>query len=627
MCGIAALFSNQVIDSKYIKNMTDSIKHRGPDSEGQACFCDGKVWLGHRRLAILDLSDDGKQPMSYADGRYWITYNGEIYNYIEIRQELERYGLKFRTKTDTEVVLAAYSFWGKECLERFNGMWAFVIVDLEDNKVFAARDRFGVKPLYYWYSSQNMLAVASEIKQFTVLPGWIGKINGQRAYDFLRWSQLDHTAETMFEGVYQLCAGMAAEFTFDKLESSFTQFRWYRLKAGTFDGDLYDAVNIFKERFFDAVSLRLRSDVKIGGCLSGGLDSSSIVCTVNEILRAQNKIASQRTVSAGARVEKYDESYYINEVLRSRGIKGYYVYPEMNNLFDVVDDITWHQDEPFGSTSIYAQWEVFKIAARNKLIVMLDGQGADEQLAGYHTFFAPRFAGLFKTLNWWKLYCEIKKCDEVHNYTAMFAIKGMISQLLPEPVVNLFRRVYNDNEAAPSWLDLKKLKAESINPSLFTGAKTSSVRDLSIAQLTASNLQQLLHCEDRDSMAHSIESRLPFLDYRLLEFVLSLPDEFKISEGVTKRILRESMKGILPETVRMRMTKLGFATPEEVWLKEYPDTFEVKLKEIIEMSDGIVTPKCLVYLNDVISGKRKFDFTLWRMISFGTWLKRFDICL
>ena len=623
MCGIAVIISRDYVDPKNIVAMTDIIKHRGPDAAGRKSFFDSRVWLGHRRLSILDLSNDGTQPMSYQDGRYCITYNGEIYNFLEVRNELKSKGYSFRTLTDTEVILAAYDCWGKDCLFKFNGMWAFAIIDSFESKIFIARDRFGVKPLYYWYSPDGILAFASEIKQFTVLPGWKGKVNGQRAYDFLRWSQLDHTNETLFKDVYQIRCGCAVECNINTALNSLPIFQWYKMSIGLYNGDFRDAADRFRKLFFESLKLRLRSDVEVGSCLSGGLDSSSIVCSIKDhMIDGGQRFVN--TVSAGAKVPAYDESYYINEVLKSRDLKNYIVYPSFDGLFEEIEKIVWHQDEPFGSTSIYAQWSVFKKTMEAGLKVMLDGQGADEHLAGYHCFFAARFAGLFKTLRWIQLLKEINSCREIHGYNYMFGIKGIVSQLLPETVVGFLREMYNGNATSPKWLSMEKLNAEAINPGVFTNEKALSVRELSMSQLGASHLQQLLHYEDRDSMAHSIESRLPFLDYHLVEFVLSLPDEYKLSNGVTKKVLREGMKGIIPEEIRHRMDKKGFVTPEEVWIRKNASFFRRELGKAIESSNGILTDNCFKYFDYIISRRRPFDFTIWRMISFGVWMRNFN---
>lgn len=628
MCGIAALFSLRSFEKQYIQKMTDIIVHRGPDAFGHEYFESNKWQLGHRRLSILDVSAAGKQPMSYSDDRYWITYNGEIYNYIELRKELENVGYTFHSNTDTEVIMAAYDYWGKDCLSHFNGMWAFVLLDIVSRKIFISRDRFGVKPLYYWHSPYGILAFASEIKQFTVLDGWQAKLNRQRAYDFLVWGQFDHTDETLFSGVYQMRRGEAVELNLDELDrlnEKLPVYSWYELQYKDFNGSFEEAADEFRKLFIDAVSLRLRSDVQVGSCLSGGLDSSSIVCVINDLLCNSGKSNIQYTVSAGAKVKRYDESEYIDAVLSERKINGYYVYPEFGTLFDMLDNINWHMEEPFGSTSIYAQWQVYKEAHNRGLTVMLDGQGADESLLGYHNSFGVQFAGLFSSMHFIKLLTEIRACSRIHNYGFGFILRGILSNILPEAGLNELRRMRNGGGNRPDWINVDGLGVDEISPNIYTGRKTTSLRELSYSELMESNLQRLLHYADRNSMAHSVETRLPFLDYRLVEFILGLPDDYKLSKGITKNILRESMKNILPQKVRMRMTKLGFVTPEEIWMRENDEFFTMKIREAVEMSDGVLNDNCLRLWNDVRNHNRAFDFKMWEFISFGNWMRKFDV--
>lgn len=625
MCGIAALISDKYEDPSYIKKMTDAIIHRGPDSQGQMALYEGRIYLGHCRLSILDLSQMGNQPMSDLSGRYWITYNGEIYNYIEIREELMQLGYRFKSNSDTEVIMAAYDHWGKGCLHKFNGMWAFVLIDVKKCKLFAARDRFGVKPFYLWKSSEGFWAFASEIKQFTVLPGWESHINGQRVYDFLNWGLAEHTDETLFNGVFQLRGGQAFECSIGDMKNKLPIEQWYVLKPQHFNGNIYDAIDRFSELFGDAVRLRLRADVPVGSCLSGGLDSSSIVCMVNELLCKDNLQERQRTVSACAAVEKYNERKYIDEVIKQRNISGFYTYPSLEFLFDSLDEITWHQDEPFGSTSIYAQWCVFKTAAEKNLKVMLDGQGADEQLAGYHSFFAPRFTKLLKALHWISLYKEMLYCKKIHHYSIWHMLKGMTEALLPENICNLLRNHYCYTVLSPGWLNMKRINARPMNPIASVGGKGKDITGLSIAQLTACNLQKLLHWEDRNSMSHSIETRLPFLDYRLVEYVLGLPDAYKINKGITKRILRESMAPLLPASIQMRMDKMGFVTPEEVWMKQNKDLFLQHVYDAVDLSQGIINENMRIKAIAILEGNEQFSFLLWRIISFGNWMKIYQL--
>lgn len=637
MCGIAGFVSPRTeVAGNVLLRMTDIIAHRGPNDQGHALFSAsnsvpqfdmganavGTVALGHRRLSIVDISPLGHQPMSYKDGRYWLTYNGEVYNYIELRRELQQLGHNFISQTDSEVILAAYAEWGVECLQRFNGMWAFAIYDKQENVVFLARDRFGVKPLYYWISPDGVLYFGSEIKQFTVLDDWKAVMNPQRCYDFLIWGLVDHTAETMFEDVLQLRPGHYIKM--DVGDAKFSQVKWYDLKPRSDFTETGDkAADEFRKVMDDSVRLRLRADVPVGSCLSGGLNSSSIVCLMNEQL---GRSSQQKTFSAVSSEEAYDERKWIDAVVEATGVDAHYVHPSFEKLFEVSEKITWHQDEPFGSTSIYAQWSVFELAAKNNVIVMLDGQGSDEQLAGYHGFFAPFFYGLLKSGRWSDLIRELRAVKNLHGYSIVESFERILNMMLPEWIKTPLRKMFGRSHASPSWLDIESLGAKRQDPHQALGSYTDSIGSLSYAQLTASNLQGLLHWEDRNSMAHSIESRVPFLDYRLVELSLGLQDSDKIFNGKTKMVLRRAMDGLLPDKIRDRVDKLGFATPEEVWIRRQgTDLFREKLRDSIAGLEGIINNNVMHYFEDVVAGRKPFSFTLWRIINFSQWVKIFNV--
>ncbi|WP_292934503.1 asparagine synthase (glutamine-hydrolyzing) [Noviherbaspirillum sp.] len=669
MCGISGFLSSRAIPAEPVVRMNDLIRHRGPDDEGFVLFqspvsqplvCGGAdtprdgyaaalAWsperriaecretpvtlaLGHRRLAIVDLSPGGHQPMCTPDRRYWIVYNGEIYNHIELRAELEALGYRFQSHSDTEVVLAAYAAWGPECLRRFNGMWAFALYDVAKQALFLARDRFGIKPLYYWVAPDGSFCFASEIKQFTAFPGWSASLNPDAAYDYLVWGLIDHTHQTLFSRVHQLRPGHFMYLDISRIVAD-TQGRvdstqWYELQAARFDGTFADAAQMFRERFTDAVRLHLRADVPVGSCLSGGLDSSSIVCVVNRLLREQDATQLQMSFSACAEDKRVDESAWIDEVVRATGVQAHYVCPAIDKLFHELPLITWHQDEPFSSTSIYAQWNVFRLAARNNVKVMLDGQGADEQLAGYHMYFGPRFAALLRAGRLLHLWQEIQLTKRAHGYSELRAMMYMANVLLPEVIKQPLRAFAGRAYSKPSWLNIDALGVIPSDPLTRPGIDMDSIHNMSRAQLTATNLQMLLHWEDRDSMAHSVESRVPFLDYRLVEFVLGLPDEFKLSGGVTKRVQRTGMSGILPPRIRDRVDKIGFATPEEVWLRQrVPNLFRTRMRRAVQAADGLFSPACFDMLEDIIDGKKPFSHMPWRVINFGEWINTFSVSI
>lgn len=652
MCGITALYEPTAPAWLWevTRAMTQAVRHRGPDGEGFAVYQPsanrlttlrteetprgilgenrppegGCLALGHRRLSIVDLSIAGHQPMADASGAIWITFNGEIYNHTELRAELAAKGHVFGSVCDTEVILAAWREWREGCLAHFNGMFAFVLFDCRLRQCFAARDRFGIKPLYVWRTPSGGMAFASEIKQFASHPGWQPRLNGQRAYDFLNWGLSDHTRETMFSGVEQLFGGEFISAPLATLVTTPPQ-RWYDLAAPPFAGDFTAASARFRELLQDSVRLRLRADVPVGSCLSGGLDSSSIVCTMRAQLGAQ-AAGKQNTFSAYSDVARFDERGFIEEVVRATGATPHHVTPDPQAVLRELETLAWHQDEPFGSTSIFAQWCVFRLARAKGVVVMLDGQGADEALGGYHGYFGPRLAGLIRQGRWPQAWREAAAVRNLHGQSWGLQTRLLANQFLSGATAERLRRMVGRTVRAPSFLDLGKLGAMAASPHENSVDLRDPVRSLSRAQLMSLNLPMLLHWEDRDSMAHGVEARLPFLDYRLVEFCLGLPEDFKLRDGWTKRVLREGMRGLLPERVRERRDKLGFATAEEVWMRDVArGSFAKLVDQAIETADGILTPAARAKAERILSNQEPFSFLVWRMISFGVWLRRFNV--
>ena len=515
----------------------------------------------------MDPSVAGHQPMTSHDNRYVIVFNGEIYNFKELRNELEGSGPRFYSQTDTEVILHAYHTWGKACLDRFNGDFAFVLVDRKKRTIFAARDRLGIKPLYYWYSPSKFVAFASEIKEFTVLPGWRAKINGQRAYDFLVWSQSDHTEETMFDGVRQVQPGGYVECPVEQLERGTTVRRWYELKGEDGGASLDEAGERFRSLFADSVRLRLQADVPIGTSLSGGLDSSSVVCMADRLFK-ESGAGVQKTFSACSEIAKFDERPFIREVTAVTDTEPHYTFNRLDGLLDSLETMVWHHDEPFLSTSVTAEWSVYKLVAENGVKVVLDGHGADEQLAGLEISFGPHFAGLFTGLAWLQLLKEVRAAKRVRGYGAAYAIRKIVGTISPTFAYQVLLDSTGRTSTHPRWLDLVKLQAEPGLLEALQKGRSTSIREVSHTQLTRISLPKQLHWADRDAMAQSVEGRAPFLDYRLVEFILGLPDNYKLRDGITKVVLRRGMTGVLPEKIRNRTDKMGFVTPEEVWVRE-----------------------------------------------------------
>jgi asparagine synthase (glutamine-hydrolysing) len=615
----------------------DIVTHRGPDGRGWQEFSSsaGPVVLGHRRLAIIDLSSDGLQPMCDASNRYHLIFNGEIYNYVELRDEMRASGEVFATETDSEVLLRAFMIWGEAALQRLRGMFAFIVWDNRDKSLFAARDRFGIKPLYLVHNRQG-IALGSEIKQLLGLPGVSGRMNLQRVHDYLASGIADHTSETMFEGVMQLRGGECIAITTSQgLPSTVVARRWYEIGTNLISIGEVEAAARFKALLSESVSLHMRSDVAVGSCLSGGLDSSAIVCLMSRILASDARGAKVHTVSACFAEKSVDEKPFIDAVVEHTQAQPHFVFPKAEDILQSASNITWHQDEPFGSTSIFAQWCVFQEAQRAGVKVMLDGQGADEQLAGYHSSFNYYMADLTRRKQIGQLLRTIIERNRYHGTPVMEQILGHIVPLLPLGVARVLRQKHS-RLAQHDWLGTEIIRERGNTTGALQLAsdllKLPSISDINTLCLTlthGSNLQMLLHWEDRNSMAHSIEARVPFLDHPLVEFNLSLGNNHKVVGGDTKRVLRDGMVGILPEQVRQRRDKLGFATPEQIW-------FQGPLRELIEEGISATLDRYPGLMNasgvramatDMLSGRRRVDFTLWRIVNLGIWGNRFNVSL
>lgn len=609
----------------------DIVAHRGPDGRGWETFespC-GPVALGHRRLAIIDTSDAGLQPMSDVSGRYQLVFNGEIYNYIELRERLIAQGEIFYSQSDSEVLLRAYMRWGPDCLDAFRGMFSFVIWDIRDKVLFAARDRFGIKPLYLVETPAGV-ALASEIKQLIGISGRSATMNIARVHDFLASAITDHMADTLFEGIEQLCAGewLSVDTSGGRLQTE--RRRWYPVPKTRIAVDLNEAAERFHDLLADAVRLHLRSDVPIGSCLSGGLDSSSIVCLMAAMMPDGQRV---NTVSACYPEKSVDERPFMDIAVRASGSNPSFVFPRPEDVFQTASDLTWHQDEPFGSTSVFAQWCVFAEAHRIGVKVMLDGQGADEQLAGYHTGFAHYLAGLIRSGHLLKAAQTIAARRRMHGASTAGQLMRLAPQLLPSALAAPLRKRYQ-RLSKGDWLESDILAGQG-NPE---GALASSARRLGLDEPNdvaglceimtfGSNLQMLLHWEDRNSMAHSIEARVPFLDHPLVEFSLSLGNAHKFDGAVTKKVLRAGMADVLPDEIVNRHDKLGFATPEQAWFRgplkgEIIDGVEATLRRF----PGLLNAKATRTMRDqMLNGAMPIDFTLWRIVNLGIWGERFGV--
>ena len=629
MCGIAGIYNlnDEIIAPSILKSMIKIQKHRGPDDEG--FYINNNIGLGHARLAIIDLSVAGHQPMTNENGDLWITYNGEIYNFLELRFELKKLGHVFRSNTDTEVIIHAYEQWGKECLHKFNGMWAFAIWNNQTKELFCARDRFGVKPFYYFFDGKQF-AFASEIKALLCCPFIKKEPNDEVIYNYLLYNRLDYSDQTFFCNIKQLRQGHYLHFQKNLLELNKYYIFVFNSQVGQFRETVAKEVGQkFIDLLKDSVKLRLQSDVPVGSCLSGGLDSSTIVCLINQLLRengANNKQigARQKTFSACFEDPKIDERKYIESIIQYTGAESHYVFPSGEKLWQEINDLIWYQEEPFGSTSIYAQWNVMRLAKQNKATVLLDGQGGDETLAGYPGYFISYLNQLFFEGRLATLLQELFS----QKKTLVFSI-NQIKRLFSKFGYRLPLKL----RALSEYYQKKALKV--MNPFFlkqYQSKKISRTRSWYRLNLQQelwesgmnSGLQTLFKYEDKNSMAFSLETLVPFVDYRLVEFVFSLPACYKIHRGWSKYLLRVGAKNLLPTKIRWRKDKLGFATPENMWLCNNKEGIEQIFKSTHFKAKNYLNPQSiLTNLDSYLSHPNSESSILWRSINLELWLQKF----
>ncbi|MDD5421815.1 MAG: asparagine synthase (glutamine-hydrolyzing) [Candidatus Omnitrophota bacterium] len=621
MCGIVGAFNlnNRPVDHASIEKMGRVLSHRGPDDEGS--FFDGNIGLAHRRLSIIDLSSDGHQPMHNEDNTLCIVHNGEIYNYLELMAELKSLGHLFRSHSDTEVIIHAYEEWGAGCPGKFNGMWSFAIWDRGCKTLFCSRDRFGVKPFYY-FMDKDKFVFASEIKAVLEYDGVPKAPDNDAIYRYLAkgYGYMDTDENTFFSRIKQLKSGHCLSVSADNFECR----RYWNIDFENKDHaiDFGRAKEKFSFLLDDSVKLRLRSDVPVGISLSGGIDSSSLAVVMSGML--DKKIES---FSACFDMEGFDERSYINETLKDKKIVPNFVFPEAKSLMSEFEKMVWHQDEPYSGASVYSQWRVMEEAHKKGIKVLLTGQGGDETLGGYYKYYPYYLADLFASFRWPYFSMELKTLSSVAGYSlssAFFStMKVMGSKWCPAWIKE---GINGGFDRRPLFLDRDFPGADPVNKKDRRRAGFGSFTDTELYNsLVVSPLPSLLHIDDRNSMAHSVESRTPFLDYRLVEFLFSLPYDMKISNGYTKYILRETLKGRLPESIRTRRDKMGFVTPTGVWFRR-----ELKddILEIFNSSDfkkrGIFDKKGVdeaLYAH--FSGKRDLSFTIWSWINLELWFRRF----
>jgi asparagine synthase (glutamine-hydrolysing) len=640
MCGIAGIvgFDRTTIDSQLLKSLSDTLSDRGPDDVGFLGWSGttpvqvsrhpeavegNRLSLVHRRLSILDLTPSGWQPMGTPDGRYYITFNGEIYNYLELQIQLKALGHQFHSHCDTEVLLAGYAQWGVKAFTDLVGMFAFAILDTWERKLILARDYFGIKPLYYTYYRDGF-AFASEIKALLNLPGINRQVNPQRLYDYLRSGRTDYGSQTLFADIIQLPPAHYLEISLDNPRQTQLVKYWQLDLNQRLELSFPEATEQLRELFLDNIRLHLRSDVPVGAALSGGIDSSAIAMAMYYL---QGKDLQLHTFSYIADDPVLSEEKWVDLVGQEASAFVHKVQPQPEELVSDLEHLIHLQDEPFGSTSIYAQYRVFHKAKEAGIKVMLDGQGADELLGGYRPYVAARLASLLSQGQWGKAKQFWQKASQLPDTGKLNLLVRAGGLLLPPNLQASARRLVG-KEHIPSWLNANWLSKNGAIPKLPGQHSSPEVlREELYQALVATSLPMLLRYEDRNSMAHSIESRVPFLTPALVNFIFSLPEEFIInSDGTSKAIFRQAMRGIVPDAILNRRDKIGFATPEQRWLTTLrPWVEQVLHSEVAAQIPALNLNVVKTELQAVLDGQKLFDFRVWRWVNLIRWAERFSV--
>lgn len=573
MCGIAGIISPNPnnISAERLKQMTDAMSHRGPDGDGTWINKKGKAGLGHRRLSIIDLTVNAAQPMHYMD-RYTIVHNGEVYNYIELRQELQAKGYHFRSQSDTEVILAAYDCYKQECVKHFDGMFAFAIWDEKEQILFAARDRFGEKPFYY-HEEKDLFMFASEMKALWAL-GVDKKADDKMLLNYITLGYVQNASDrelTFFKHIYSLPPAHSLVIHFREGCHSVTQVYWDIDKETRISISEQDAIERFDELFTTSVKRRWRSDVPVGSSLSGGLDSSSIIYASQEVLSAahsQNGRGTHKTFSAVFPGFERNESSFIDLMTAKFKCEGFTVTPTAGELANDFDKLCYYQEEPFPSSSIYAQYKVAELAKQHGVKVLLDGQGADETLGGYHKYLHWYLQELVSRYKFSKAKNE-KLALNKNNAHIEWGAKNILAAFLPAHAsIMLEKKEYSRSMQSA---DMGKEFVRSLRGQEWEGIQkpvVTKLNDILYFNTMQNGLEELLRFADRNSMAHGREIRLPFLDHRLVQFIFSLPAGFKIQGGWTKSLLRKMMNKRLPDEIVWRVDKVGYEPPQKLWMED-----------------------------------------------------------
>jgi asparagine synthase (glutamine-hydrolysing) len=624
MCGIAGGFwptKIPEIESRVVAALSE-LGHRGPDDRGLDIVEMGRgtLAIGQTRLSIIDLSSGGHQPMSAPGGALTMVYNGELYNYRELREELKAGGRVFETESDTEVLLAAWAEWGKACLPRLEGMFAFVIYDRRSGTLVCVRDAFGIKPLFI-HPEEGKFLFASEQRALGKLRSSSARPDLQGAYDYLVHGAYDTGPGTFIEGVRHLPPGCLIEVDLQTCAVSKPEMWWRAPVAATSVFSFNQAVEATREQFLHNVKLHLRSDVPLGAALSGGVDSAAVVCAIRHV----DPSAEIHTFSYIADDPRLSEEKWVDLVNEAAGATAHKVHLGPHDLAKDLDALVRAQGEPFGSTSIYAQYAVFRRAREEGIKVTLEGQGADELLAGYDGYPGQRMLSLFENGRLPAMAQFARKANDWPGRSQRRAWMEVGRLLLPDSLYSRARGALG-RDFRPRWLDIPALEHAGVRFSELRAPRDSASHGRRVVEQLAYSLQErglshLLRHGDRNSMAFSIEGRVPFLTLPMANLTLSFPENYLISdEGETKRVFRAAMRGIVPEPVLDRRDKVGFATPELAWLR----TIAPIAREWLESADGIPFLHSRVLLdefNDMVAGREPFSWQAWRWINYARWYR------
>lgn len=615
MCGIAGIISvnKQEVFQQRLKEITDVISHRGPDGEGYWISGNGNVGFGHRRLSIIDLTENGRQPMHFLN-RYSIVFNGEIYNYIELKETLIKDGYSFKSESDTEVLMALYDKEKENCLAKIDGMFSFAIYDQKENEIFAARDRFGEKPFYYYYLPRKQFIFGSEMKCLWAA-GVKKEVNNRMLFAYLNYGSI-HNQRDESETFYNNCSTLPhshyIKIDVENCKISISKYYDIEIKNVNHSISETEAQEKFRELFYTSVKRRLRSDVTVGSSLSGGLDSSLVVCTIDKLKKGSNQ--KQNTFSAVFPGFAKDERKHIDLVINKTNVIPHFTTPTEEGIINDIENLIYHHEEPFVTASIYAQFCVMRLAKENNVTVLLDGQGADEYLAGYHSYYQQFFNDL-KTNYPERSSEQYNAYLQLHNGNTVNALmkkdfKNYVRMKFPG-ILRSGKKLMNHYSHKKRSFFSEDFYEENIKENPIPYVYPKDLNSALYHNLFEGELQSLLRYCDRNSMSQSREVRLPFLNSELVEFVFSLPPYFKINKGWTKWILRTAFSDLLPEPITWRKDKIGYEPPQKNWLnnKKVQEKIQESKKKLFE--HNIISKKEFELNPSITSSNNNKSWQLW----------------